>query len=146
MPKTVLVAVDLDHAEMHRRVLREGARLAGFYEAKLCVITVLPPLDGNVSTYFRDDAADRMIHDTQVALHRFTRETLGSDKHVQHIICHGSTYEQILAMAEEISADLVVMGAHKPKLQDFIMGPNAARVSRHCRCSVYIVRETDDED
>jgi universal stress protein F len=32
------------------------------------------------------------------------------------------------------------MGAHRPSLADFLLGPNSARVARHAGCTVTVVR------
>ncbi|MCH7935649.1 MAG: aminotransferase class III-fold pyridoxal phosphate-dependent enzyme [Proteobacteria bacterium] len=53
----------------------------------------------------------------------------------------GNVYEEILKLAGEISCDLIVMASHQPKLEDYLLGPNAARVVRHATCSVLVVRE-----
>ncbi len=63
------------------------------------------------------------------------------DVSVQHIVGEGTVYEVILDMAEKVEADLIVMASHRPELQDYLLGPNAARVVRHAKCSVLVVRE-----
>ncbi len=52
-----------------------------------------------------------------------------------------SIYAEILAVAESIPADLVVVGAHQPAMKDYLLGTNASRVVRHARCSVLVTRE-----
>jgi nucleotide-binding universal stress UspA family protein len=53
---------------------------------------------------------------------------------------HGSVYEQVLKVAEELEVDQIVLGAHRPGLADFLLGPNTARIVRHATCSVNVVR------
>jgi nucleotide-binding universal stress UspA family protein len=48
-------------------------------------------------------------------------------------------------MAEKISADLIIMPAHRLKLQDYLLGTNTAKVVRHAQCSVLVVRYDDDD-
>lgn len=43
--------------------------------------------------------------------------------------------------AAKIGADLIVIGSHRPEMGDFLLGPNAARVVRHSKVSVLVVRE-----
>jgi len=50
-------------------------------------------------------------------------------------------YAEILGVAEEAEADLVVVGSHLPAVKDYLLGTNAARVVRHARCSVFDARE-----
>ncbi len=42
--------------------------------------------------------------------------------------------------AKDLKIDHVVMGAHRPSLADYLLGPNSARVARHAGCSVTVVR------
>ena len=57
------------------------------------------------------------------------------------MIAEGTIYERIIHCAEKTSADLIIMGAHRPELKDYLLGPNAARVVRHAECSVLVVRD-----
>ena len=68
-------------------------------------------------------------------------EHIPNDIKVQHIIGQGTVYEVILKMAKKTKCDLIVIGAHRPELKDYLLGPNAARVVRHADCSVMVVRE-----
>ena len=54
---------------------------------------------------------------------------------------NGTIYDEILAVADEIGADLIVMASHRPALRDYLLGPNAARVVRHAKQSVLVVRD-----
>ena len=47
----------------------------------------------------------------------------------------------ILHLAEQLEADLIVLASHRPEMRDWLIGANAARVVRHARCSVLVVRE-----
>ena len=53
----------------------------------------------------------------------------------------GDPAETIVTSARDLSANLIVMGSHRPELQDYLLGPNAARVVRHAACSVLVVRD-----
>jgi universal stress protein F len=59
---------------------------------------------------------------------------------VRHVIAFGKTYEQVLNAANKAQSDLIVVGAHKPDFADYLLGPNAARIVRHSKCSVHVVR------
>ena len=56
------------------------------------------------------------------------------------MIAQGTIYEEIIRAGDEISADLVIVAAHRPSLQDYLLGPNATRVVRHFKRSVLVVR------
>ena len=52
-----------------------------------------------------------------------------------------SIYPEILGVAEEAEADLIIVGSRRPAMKDYLLGTNAARVVRHARCSVLVARE-----
>ena len=54
----------------------------------------------------------------------------------------GDVYQEILAHANKIGADLIIVASHKPNVSDYLLGTTAARVVRHAACSVFVVRQT----
>ncbi len=62
------------------------------------------------------------------------------DVEVQHIVAHGVIYEEVMRVADEIDAGLILMASHRPKFADHLIGPNAQRVVSHTNRSVLVVR------
>lgn len=138
---TVLVAIDLTQPEEQKAVLKRARQLADLEGIRLSVVTVLPDFRMSmVSTYFSDDHTHEIVEESRVALHKFIEDTIGDDDKVKHVIRVGKTYEEILITAEDLNAQMIVVGAHKPNFRDYLIGPNAAQIARHAPCSVYIVR------
>ncbi|MEP3049531.1 MAG: universal stress protein [Roseibium sp.] len=142
MTKSVLCAVDINHPE-DNEVLEIANKLAQLDGASLDVITVVPNLGVTlVGSYFDENFQNQLVTDTQKTLKDMVAKVVGEErnKDIRHVVTTGSIYEEILEVAGQISADLIVIGAHKPQLREFLLGPNAARVVRHSKCSVYVVR------
>ncbi len=143
MTKTILCAVDINRVEAENSVLKTAAQLAELHNAQLDVITVVPDFGMSVvGAYFQDHHVKSAQNDASKLLKSMTLKTLGTeaDSKVRHIVAMGSVYEEVLRAAELNKADLIVIGAHRPDLKDYLLGPNAARVVRHSTCSVYVVR------
>ncbi|MCV2874312.1 universal stress protein [Defluviimonas sp. WL0050] len=143
MTNTVLVAIDLSHPEHHADILTRAQKLAGMDGASLAVVTVIPDFGMSiVGTYFSEDAEKRALKEAATSLHAAISGCLGApeDKNITHIVRHGTAYQEILATADEVGASLIVIGAHRPDFRDYFLGPNAARVVRHAKCSVYVIR------
>lgn len=142
MNTSILVAVDLTHRDDAARILKEAKRLADIDGAQLSAVTVIPDYGMSiVGGFFKEGAeGDAMAHAAE-ALHGVTEAALGAGVGVQHVVRHGSAYEEILAAADLIKADLIVLGAHKPNYGDYFLGPNAARVVRHAKVSVLVLRD-----
>ncbi|PTX03477.1 universal stress protein [Pararhodobacter aggregans] len=141
MKPPVLAALDLVDEALHDAILTKAAQLARLDDAPLAVATVLPDFGlSMVGTYFPADTAQRALADASVRLHALTDRILPGLP-VSHIVTQGAIYHEILEQADRIGAGLIVMGAHRPELADYLLGPNAARVLRHARCSVFVLRD-----
>ncbi|WP_029008059.1 universal stress protein [Azospirillum halopraeferens] len=144
--KDILVAVDVDADVDWTATLPAAVRQAQAMDARLHVMTVMPDFGMSIVGQFfprgyEKDVADRIMK----RLHERVAAVVPAGMAVQHIVAEGTVYESILKMAERTRADLIVLGAHRPELSDYLLGPNAARVVRHARCSVLVVRERDDD-
>ena len=141
MYKEILLAVDLNDPESQRKAVETTIALARAFSARVHVETVLPdfglPL---VASFFPEGFEDKAQESARQTLDDFVRAHFPDDLEVERIVRQGTIYQEILKSAEAIGADLIVMASHSPELQDYLFGPNAARVTRHGRCSVMVVR------
>lgn len=141
MYKNILVTVDLGEAEAEKKALRTATELAKFYGANLHVLTVVPDYGMSlVGGFFPKDHEQQAIEQANKALHEFTKANIPTDVRHRHIVGRGSIYRQILHFANVSKADLIVMLASTPGPEDYLLGPNAARVARHASVSVHVVR------
>lgn len=143
MTSTILCAVDINRPEDEAKVLEVAKKLADLDDAQLDVITVVPDFGASlVGAYFEDHHVKTARDGAAKALSDSVESIIGaeSNKTVRHIVAVGSVYEEVLKAAKVSGTDLIVIGAHRPDLKDYLLGPNAARVVRHSDCSVYVVR------
>lgn len=136
----ILLPIDLD--EKKQMTLPPAVAHAKAFDATLHVMTVIPDFKMSIiSQYFAGNADEKMIEGARQALHEFTKKHIPEGVRVQHIVAQGTVYEVIIETAKKINADLIIMGAHRPDLKDYLLGPNAARVVRHSDKTVLVVRE-----
>lgn len=143
MTNAVLCAVDISNGDLDTHVLKKAAKLADQEGAQLDVVTVLPDFGESwVSGFFESDFHDKALEEAHTKLAEMCVSTLGADRNekIRHVVATGTAYQEILKTAESAGSDLIVIGAHKPDLKDYLLGPNAARVVRHSDVSVYVVR------
>lgn len=144
MFKDILLPVDLSDPSSWRKALPVVVAQCRAFGARLHVITVVPDFGMSiVSQYFPEGYEEKVGEAVMQALQDFVRDHVPGDIKVQHIVAEGNIYEQILDAARNVGCDLIVMGAHRPELKDYLLGPVPARVVRHARCSVMVVREDD---
>ncbi|MFY0679314.1 MAG: universal stress protein [Thalassovita sp.] len=143
MSNSVLCAVDISNGEDDAKTIRAAARLAAMDDAQLDVIAVVPDFGiSQVGSFFNKDHHDSMVAEAKAHLNDLVTKVLDSDQNskVRHVVATGRAYEEVLSLAKTTQAALIVVGASKEDLTDFLLGPNAARIVRHAECSVYVVR------
>jgi nucleotide-binding universal stress UspA family protein len=142
MYRNILLPVDLSDEHSWRKALPTALALRETFQAALHVMTVVPDFGLPMVGQFFPEGYEAKAHAHVAAqLEDFVAAQVPEGVAVKRIVATGKIYQQILRVAEQIGADLVVMGSHHPELSDYLLGPNAARVVRHADCSVMVVRE-----
>src|SRR6056297_2370297 len=142
MYKDILLPLDLSDEHTWTRALPTAVEYAKAFGSVLHVMTVVPSFGmALVGNFFPADFEKQALDAATEALHSFTKDHIPSELAVQHVVAHGTVYEEILRSAGKVNADLIVLGAHRPELRDYLLGPNAARVVRHAKQSVLVVRD-----
>lgn len=138
MFKTILIAVDVADIADTDRLLGAAKSLTEGWEADLHVISVVPTVGMPiVGSFFGEDfERDSRTAASNLLETAVDRAGLKTARHVTM----GKVYDCIIGKAGEIGADLILVGAHQPELSDFLLGSNAARVVRHSKASVLVLR------
>jgi nucleotide-binding universal stress UspA family protein len=141
MFKDILLTVDLEHEDSWVKALPVALDAAKVSGARLHVMTVVPevavPALMQTGPY---DYEAKLVPAAKAALDEFVREHVPANTTGSAIVAYGSIYREILRVAGELPAELIVMAAHRPQAGDFLIGSNAERVSRRAKCSVMLVR------
>ncbi len=140
MTKKILVAVDIEDATLTAKALRTAGEIAALHNATVTLLHVGAELPPDVAMHLPSDFQHLLSTKVANQLEKMA-ETLNLPSDATRVsVRHGPIYREILAQAEADGSDLIVIGCHKPDAADFLLGSNAARVSRHASCSVYVVR------
>jgi nucleotide-binding universal stress UspA family protein len=142
MYKNILLAVDLDDELSCRKPVLSAIELARTFGARLHVLTVVREIEAILQAKTAPLGYDVVVADLENGLAAMIRRVNASDLNPNILVVHGpSIYAEILDVAEEAGADLIVIGSHRPAMKDYLLGTNAARVVRHARCSVLVARD-----
>ena len=142
MYRNLLLPVDLTDTYSWSRALPVSLSLIEAFGGRLNVMTVIPDFGMSiVGGFFPRDFANQATRKATDALHAFADQNVPESVDIHHIVARGTVYKEIMVAAKVVEADLIVMAAHGPGMEDFLLGPNSARVVRHSRCSVMIVRD-----
>lgn len=142
MYRDVLLAVDLANPATQEKAVASAVACVRSFDAKLHVITVVPDFGMSmVAGFFPKNYERDALAQADKSLHAYVAGKVPSDIPVQHIVGHGTIYREILHYADKTGCDLIVMASHRPEFEDYLLGPNAARVVRHAKASVLVVRD-----
>ena len=142
MYKNILLAIDLNDEASCRKPLLSAVELARTFGARLHILTVVRDVEAILEAKAATIAYEVIVSDLENRIHALIRRAEASDLKPNILVTHGaSIYAEILGIAEEAEADLIVVGSHRPAMKDYLLGTNAARVVRHARCSVLVARE-----
>lgn len=137
--KKILVAIDL--SEDSAQVAERGHAIARNNDARLHLIHVIEPLSfaygGDIPMDF-SGIQDEIHQQATQQLQRFS-ESNGIDEQHQHIVL-GRPEVEIHAAAEELGADLIVVGSHGRYGLALLMGSTANGVLHGASCDVLAVR------
>ncbi len=145
----ILAPIDMTDKGLAAKVIDSAVSQAKASDASLTVLTVVPDMVTGVDFRYairgetggsEEYDMSKILAETLSHLNKMVEELTPSGMTADTIARHGSVAEQVLKVADEIEADQIVMGAHQPGLEDFLLGSNTARVVRHAKCSVNVIR------
>lgn len=141
MFKKILVPVDLSEQEMTTLALDAAVALAKTGDASLRLVNVQPLVPVAFVDYIPPNFDEEMREAAEKDLAALaTRVGLPSDR-VSSTVRFGAVYPEVLAEAEDVGADLIVVGSHRPTMATYLLGSNAKTIVRHAKCSVLVVRK-----
>lgn len=140
MTEKILVPIDLEHESACRSIVQVAATIANSRPSQVVLVTVVEAPPVLVSQYLPQRYEKGLNQSTQERLDAIAADMSVASGPVETIVRFGSVYREILACAESQQADLIVMGSHDPGVADYLLGGNAARVLRHAKCSIFVVR------
>lgn len=141
MYRAILFPIDCGHPEQSVKAAAKVAELVRLTGASLYLLSVIPDYGMSiVGSFFPADFMDKAKAEGRKALDEFRRDHLPASIECQTEVVQGNIYDKIMAVAGRRDCDLIVMAAHRPELSDYLLGPNTARVVRHARQSVLVIR------
>ena len=135
MYKSILIPVDLanvtkvnsliDHASVHSS------------NSKIILLNVVEDIPSWAAVELPRGILDKSV---QSSLEKLEALVASASIEVEVEVRVGHPYKTILEVAEEKSAELIIVASHQPGLQNYFLGSTAAKVVRHATCSVLVVR------
>jgi universal stress protein F len=141
MARKILLTIDLGDPDSIARIFPVAEEMAEKYGDDLHILCVVPnysmPI---VGSFFPEQFEKKALKAASEALSEVIAANAKNPAAVKGHVANGSIYEEIIRVADDLGARLIVMESHRPALKDYLLGPNAARVVRHAKQSVYVHR------
>ena len=139
----ILCPVDFSNVSME--ALRISADLAGNFGANLMVVHVLEPIlaptDFSFGPLSMTDVEDKLAERAQEGLEQAVSKLGLPKEKIEIRVERGIGSQEIIRIAGECKADLIVMGTHGyTGLTHALLGSTAERVVRRASCPVLTVK------
>ena len=133
------ILVPLDHTGLDQLAVNHAAAMARLYGAKIYLLHVE---EGVTSQVYGQDASTAEVEAGGEYLDRIAQSLRDQGVSVETTVCHSlSPKKEIVRLAHEVHADLVIMGAHgHGGLKDLIFGNTINPVRHHLDVPMLIVR------
>ena len=133
MYNKILIASALDQGFSKKAL--DTAKLLISENGKIIAAHVMEPVNNVVQSFVTEEAKSKAYDKVKsVMAERCNDEVIESE------ILYGQAGREISKYAEKIGADCIIIGSHKPGLEDFFLGSTSSRVVRHAKCSVHVLR------
>lgn len=132
----ILVPVDLSNADKAERMVRKAEALLD-QGGQIVLMNVVEDLPNYLAIDVPMDIIENAVRDakSQLAVLKKKSARISSTE-----IRSGAPAREILAVAEETGADLIIIASHTPDFTNYFIGATADRVVRHAKCSVLVDR------
>ena len=132
----ILVPLALDHEANAEPSLNIAKRLLS-PNGKITLLTVIE----DIPTYAQAYMPMEMMKDNSADANKALADLAQADgNNYETVIVHGKPSVEILEYAGNNEVECIVIASHKPGLEDYFLGSNAARVVRHAKCCVHVLR------
>ena len=139
----ILVPVDVSEIDVTQPGLDKAVELAKASGAALRLIHVRSPVPYAMNEYIPAEYYETDEKSSLKALRDLVAKIDLPKDRITIVSPFGSVYDEVLREANEMGADLIVVGSHRPNWSTYLIGSNAANIVRHALCSVLVIRAPD---
>ena len=136
MQKVILIAVDLGNIAKVDSLIEHASRYDNG-DSKVILLNVVEDIPNWAAVELPRGILEKS---KRSSLEKLKALASSSNVEVEVEVRVGHPYKTILEVADEKSAELIVVASHQPALQNYFLGSTAAKVVRHATCSVLVVR------
>ncbi len=133
MYNKILIASALDQGFSEQAL--DTAKLLISENGKIISAHVMEPVNNVVQSFVTEEVKSKTYDKVKSMMAERC-----NDEAIESEILYGQAGREISKYAEKIGADCIIIGSHKPGLEDFFLGSTSSRVVRYAKCSVHVLR------
>ena len=133
MYNNILIASALDQGFGEKAL--DTAKLLISENGKIISAHVMEPVNNVVQSFVTEEVKSKTYDKVKSMMAERC-----NDEAIESEILYGQAGREISKYAEKIGADCIIIGSHKPGLEDFFLGSTSSRVVRYAKCSVHVLR------
>ena len=93
-----------------------------------------------VASFFDEVTVKNAMKEVARQLKSYISDNFPDDIEIQAVVMEGNPAELILKQAKKDGSDLIVISSYNSKANHLLLGSCAAKVVRHSKCSVTVVK------
>jgi len=141
MFKKILVPIDVSQSDSGAAGLKAAVDLGGKSGAEFVLLNVANPVPNLVAAQLPANYMDAAQESARKVMEELASSTGLKSGSYEIQTALGGAYDEILTAADSSGADLIVIASHQPGLSDYLLGSTAAKIVRHAKISVLVIRD-----
>ncbi|WP_170763974.1 universal stress protein [Ruegeria lacuscaerulensis] len=133
----IMFPVDLHLPPEVRKAADVAAQVAQWQGAKITVVSVTGTQLGETAQ--TDEAINQKLQEFSDQLAKDSGTEVAY-RNIHSVDVGAEVDSDLTRAAEEIGADLIVVGTHAPRIMDYIFSSHAGYLAKHAKISVFVVR------
>ena len=143
MYTNILVPVDVYETGLADKALSHARFLAQSSSGQIHLLHVIPAFSPALTRGFISDARkmeDYLINTSEEKLAELIKKASLAESDIQVHIRSGNIRDEVIRLADELNADVVIIGSRNPNIQTHLLGSEAAGIVRYAHVPVFVVR------
>ncbi|VTM75740.1 universal stress protein [Raoultella planticola] len=143
MYKNILVPVDVFEIGLADKALSHAQFLAQSASGKIHLVHVNPLFSPALTRGFISDARkmeDYLVKNSEEKLAELAKKSTSPESDIHIHVRSGNIRDEVIKLADELQADVVIIGSRNPNIQTHLLGSEAASIVRYAHVPVFVVR------
>ena len=143
MYKNILVPVDVFEIGLADKALSHAQFLAQSACGKIHLVHVNPLFSPALTRGFISDARkmeDYLVKNSEEKLAELAKKSTLPESDIHIHVRSGNIRDEVIKLADELQADVVIIGSRNPNIQTHLLGSEAASIVRYAHVPVFVVR------